>query len=64
MAQQRPGNCPHDHPETDPQKGSSNYKDRPSDDGKHGDGAQEPTPALPVSQEPDPTRQHHKPRNS
>jgi len=31
----------------DPAQGSSHYRDRPADDGKHGDGAQEPTPALP-----------------
>jgi hypothetical protein len=38
----------------DPAKGSSNYRDRPTDDGKHGDGADEPTPALPGAQ-PEPT---------
>jgi hypothetical protein len=29
----------------DPAKGSSNYRDRPADEGKHGDGAEEPTAA-------------------
>jgi hypothetical protein len=54
MAQQRPGNRPpHIPAETDPRKGSSNYKDRPSDDGKHGDGAKEPTAAVPGSEKPD-----------
>ena len=28
------------------------YRDRPSDDGKHGDAAQEPTPALPGADSP------------
>jgi hypothetical protein len=34
---------------TDPKSGSSNYKDRPTNDGKYGDADKEPTPALPGS---------------
>ncbi len=38
----------------DPAKGSSNYSDRPTDDGKFGEGAQEPTDSAPRA--PDPGR--------
>jgi hypothetical protein len=39
---------------TDPKRGSSNYKDRPTNDGKHGDADKEPTPALPGAGERSP----------
>jgi len=30
-----------------PRKGDQNYRDRPTDDGKHGDGAAEPNAGFP-----------------
>ncbi len=43
-------------PPMKPAEGSANYRDRPTEDGKFGEGEQEPTSSRPRPPDPKPTK--------